>query len=349
MISWRARAQAVTRPTRAFFALVVLVASPLRAQRPAPDLPPALAAGISAADSLVAAAVGRTIPGAVLVVARDGNVLHERAFGYAQLYDYGMHRLANPRPMHASTLFDMASVTKVLATTLAVMKLVSDGRIDVDAPVYRYLPDFRGPHKDSITVRALLQHAAGLVQWQPLYYHAHNEAGAYRLIREMPLQWGVGQGRHYSDFGFMLLGYAVEHVAHMPLDRYVSREFYEPLGLRSTGFLPKRRGFTDFAATEQGNGYERHMVYDPDFGYRYLGDPFAWDGWRHYVLVGEVNDGNSWYAHGGVAGHAGLFATATDASVLVDLLLQHGSYRGNGNDHVQHQREVVHLERAGHD
>lgn len=301
---------------------------PAAAPRTARAIAPGLASGIATADSLVAAAVGRSIPGAVLVVARDGQVVENRAFGWAQLHDYGMHRLPQPRPMHTSTLFDLASVTKVMSTTMAVMKLTSEGRLDVDAPVHRYLPDFRGPHRDSITVRQLLEHAAGLVQWQPLYYHAHDEAEAYRLIRDMPLQWGVGEGRHYSDLGFMLLGYIVERITRMPLDRYVASALYRPLGLRTTGFLPRKRGFTDFAATEPGNGYERQMVYDPDFGYRYLGDPFAWDGWRRYVLDGEVNDGNSWYAHGGVAGHAGLFSTAADLHVLIDLLLQHGSHGG---------------------
>ena len=290
--------------------------------------PSALARGIASADSIVAAAVEHTIPGAVLVVAQNGKLLHERAFGWAQLNDFQVHRLANPRAMHRNTLFDLASVTKVMATTMAVMKLVSEGRIDVDAPLSRYLPDFRGPHLDSITVRHLLQHSAGLVQWQPLYYHASNERETYDVIRNMPLQWGVGEGRHYSDLGFMLLGYVVEHVTKQPLDEYVANALYKPLGLRSTTYLPKQRGFIDFAATEQGNGYERHMVYDSTFGYRYRGDPTAWDGWRQYVLDGETDDGNSWYANHGVAGHAGLFSTAADLRVLLDLLLAHGSAGG---------------------
>jgi CubicO group peptidase (beta-lactamase class C family) len=303
----------------------------LAAQRPpravAPDV--SLARGIATADSLVRAAIEHTIPGAVLVVGQHGTLVHERAFGWAQLNDFHVHRLRNPRPLHASTLFDLASVTKVMATTMAVMMLVSDGRIDVDAPVYRYLPDFRGVHLDSITVRHLLTHAAGLVQWQPLYYHASNEHETYDVIRAMPLQWGVGEGRHYSDLGFMLLGYIVEHVTHQPLDRFVRDSLYVPLGLRSTTYLPKQHGFTDFAATEQGNGYERHMVYDSTFGYRYRGDPTAWNGWRQYVLDGEVDDGNAWYANNGVAGHAGLFSTAADLRVLIDLLLAHGRHRGH--------------------
>jgi CubicO group peptidase (beta-lactamase class C family) len=231
--------------------------------------------------------------------------------------------------MRTSTMFDLASVTKVMATTFGVMLLVDQGKIDLDAPVYRYLPDFRGPHKDSITVRNLLQHSAGLVQWQPLYYHASNTAQTYAAIRDMPLEWGVGAGRHYSDLGFMLLGDIVSRVSGEPLDAFLTRELYRPLGLTHITFVPRAHGFTDFAATEQGNTYEHHMVYDSTFGYRYRGDPTAWNGWRHYVLDGETDDGNSWYANHGIAGHAGLFATAADLRVLLDLLVNRGEYGGH--------------------
>jgi serine-type D-Ala-D-Ala carboxypeptidase len=308
----------------AVVALGAMCAVPALAQSPT------MRAGIATADSLVQSAIANnTTPGAVLLVAENGQLLHERAFGYAELYDFNMHRLATPRAMHTSTMFDLASVTKVMATTMAVMMLVDRGKIDVDAPVYTYLPDFRGAHLDSITIRNLLTHSAGLVQWQPLYYHASSEAETYDVIRHMPLQWGVGEGRHYSDLGFMLLGYIVEHVSGQPLDVFVAQQLYEPLGLKSTTFLPKKHGFTDFAATEQGNGYERHMVYDSTFGYRYRGDPTAWNGWRQYVLNGETDDGNSWYANNGVAGHAGLFSTGADLRVLLDLLNNRGTYGGH--------------------
>jgi serine-type D-Ala-D-Ala carboxypeptidase len=293
----------------------------------APD--PALARGIASADSLIGAAAGTLIPGAVFLVSRNGRVVHERAFGFAQLNDYEMRRLALPRPMRTSTMFDLASVTKVMATTMATMLLVDRGLVDVDSPVSRYLSDFRGPHLDSITVRHLLQHASGFMQWQPLYYHASNGAQTYAVIRDMPLQWGVGDARHYSDLGFMLLGYIVERVSGVPLDAFLEQNLYRPLGLRSTTFNPKAHGFTDFAETEQGNVYERHMVYDSTFGYRYRGDPTAWTGWRQYVLNGEVDDGNSFYANGGVAGHAGLFSTAGDLRVLLDLLNNRGSFAGH--------------------
>jgi CubicO group peptidase (beta-lactamase class C family) len=289
---------------------------------------PGLARGIATADSLITASIGSLIPGAVFLVAKDGRVVHERAFGYAHLNDYGGHRLPSPPAMRTSTMFDLASVTKVMATTFAIMVLADRGQVDVDAPVSRYLPDFRGPHLDSITVRRLLQHSSGLVQWQPLYYHAANSLQTYGVIREMPLGWGVGDARHYSDLGFMLLGYILEHVSGEPLDRFLAQNLYRPLGLRSTTFKPRAHGFTQFAVTEQGNVYERHMVYDSTFGYRYRGDPTAWNGWRQYVLNGEVDDGNAFYANGGVAGHAGLFSTAADLRVLLDLLNNRGRYHG---------------------
>jgi CubicO group peptidase (beta-lactamase class C family) len=289
---------------------------------------PRLLRGLEVADSLITASMGTRIPGAVLVVARDGRVLREKAYGHAQLNDYEMRPLATPRPMHASTMFDLASVTKVMGTTFAIMLLADRGEVDVDAPVWRYLPDFRGPRLDSITVRHLLTHSSGLVQWQPLYYQARDGGQTYSAIRDMPLGWGVGSGRHYSDLGFMLLGYIVERVSGQPLDGYLERELYRPLGLSNTVFNPRSHGFTDFAATEQGNVYERHMVYDSTFGYRYLGDPAVWNGWRSYVLDGEADDGNAFYANHGVAGHAGLFSTAGELRVLLDLLNAGGAYRG---------------------
>ena len=295
--------------------------------RPSPDRIPA--AALARADSLLEAAVAREeIPGAVLVVTQDGRIVHERAFGHAQLYDYGMRRLASPRPMHTSTLFDLASVTKVMATTYALMLLADRGAVDVDAPVYRYLPEFRGAHLDSITVRHLLTHSAGLLQWQPIYYHAATREQAYDVIRSMPLGWGVGAGRHYSDLGFMLLGYLVERVSGQPLDEFIEAELYDPLGLQSTTFNPKERGFTSFAATSHGNPYEHRMVHDTAFGYDYDGDPDSWNGWRDYTLAGEVNDGNAWYAHGGVAGHAGLFSTGHELAVLLNVLLAGGTHEG---------------------
>lgn len=290
---------------------------------------PKIDASVAKAAAMVEAAVadGR-IPGAVMLVAVDGKVIAERAFGFAQLNGFDGRKIPAPRPMQTSTVFDLASVTKVMATTMAVMLLADQKKLDVDAPVHTYLPDFRGAEFDKISVRHLLMHTSGLVQWQPLYYQAASKTETYAAIRKMPLQWPVGEGYHYSDLGFMLLGYIVERVSGKSLDVFVDEALYRPLGLMRTGFLPKARGVSNFAVTESGNGYERHMVYGPDFGYGYKGDPKSWDGWRRYVLDGEVNDGNAWYGNGGVAGHAGLFSTAADLKVLMDLMLNRGSAKG---------------------
>lgn len=304
--------------------------------------------GLRTADSLVAAAVDAgTVPGAVLLVARDGVVLLERAYGFAELIEVpadtartagrvGPHGeqprvRRRPRPMTPGTIFDLASITKVMATTMAVMLLVERGQVILDAPVYRYLPEFRGTHTDSITVRHLLTHSAGLAPWQPIYYSASTSAEALDVIREIPLAWGVGVERHYSDLGFMLLGYLVEHVSAEPLDRFAAEELYRPLGLSRTGFRrPDCTGCPSgpFAATSHGNPFEYRMVHDTSFGYRYPGDPGSWNAWRRYTLVGEVNDGNAHHAHGGVAGHAGLFSTARDLARLLELHLRGGELDG---------------------
>ncbi|MGE3332933.1 MAG: serine hydrolase domain-containing protein [Rhodospirillaceae bacterium] len=290
---------------------------------------PKIETAVGKANALVEAAVANGgLPGAVMLIAVGGKVIEERAFGFAQLNDYEGRKIEMARVMRTSTVFDVASVTKVMATTMAVMILADQKKLDVDVPVYRYLPDFRGPELDKITVRHLLTHTSGLVQWQPLYYQAANKAEVFDAIRNMPLQWPVGEGYHYSDLGFMLLGYIVERVSGRALDVFVEDALYRPLGLAHTGFLPKTRGLSNFAVTESGNGYERHMIYGPDFGYGYKGDPKSWDGWRRYALDGEANDGNAWYGNGGVAGHAGLFSTAGDLKILLDLMLSRGVIAG---------------------
>ena len=183
---------------------LVLGSAPAMAQ--STTLETALAKSVAAVETAVAE---ERIPGAVMVVSVDGKILIERAFGYAHLNHFNMKRLPAPRAMEVSTIFDVASVTKVMATTMAITMLVDQGKLDVDAPVHTYLPTFRGAELDKITVRHLLNHTSGLVQWQPLYYQAATTAETFEAIRKMPLQWPVGEGYHYSDLGFMLLGMIV--------------------------------------------------------------------------------------------------------------------------------------------
>ena len=287
---------------------------------------------LAAADSIVSAWVDDgPLPGAVLLVAREGRVVFETEYGFARIVQG-----ADPTPMTTEAAFDVASVTKVMATTMAVMLLTDRGDVDIEAPVSTYLPDFVGGGKEEITLRLLLTHRSGLPQWQPIYYHAETSAEAYAYLRELPLDWPVGEGRHYSDLGFMLLGSVVEKVSGKRLDDFLREELYTPLGLIRTGFRPSDASGTGIgpspetliAATSRGNPFEYRMVHDPDFGYRIDGDPNAWDGWRDRALQGEVNDGNAFHAFGGVAGHAGLFSSAAELGVLLQLLLDGGVYEG---------------------
>ena len=276
---------------------------------------------LARADSIVASAIeDQMIPGAVLLIAKDSEVVFHKAYGFAESSS------EPPQLMTPEHIFDLASVTKVLATTLSVMVLVDEKRIDLDAPVKTYLPDFSGVSKDSITVRHLLTHTSGLHQWKPIYYHAQNPAEARAYISQLDLGFAVGEARHYSDLGFMLLGYIVEEVSGQPLDEFAKTRLYEPLGLIRTGFKPDID--QPIAATSFGNPFEKKMVADDSFGYVCDEDPDSFIAWRTHVLRGEVNDGNSYYAHGGVAGHAGLFSTADEVATLLALVRNSGSYRG---------------------
>ena len=278
-----------------------------------------LTAHFPEADSLIQQAIDKdNLPGAVLLVAQHDNILFHKAYGYAKKYDYGGAVMENPDPMTIDHRFDLASLTKVLATTYGIMMLIDDGQITLEDPVHLHLPAFSSPSKDSITVRHLLSHTAGLYPWKPLYYHAANPDETYAYIANLELATPVGAQRRYSDLGFMLLGYLIEEVSQQPLHVFMHERLYTPLGLTDTGFTPNEG---PFAATSHGNPFEKRMVADDNFGYVCDEDPESFTSWRTYVLDGEVNDGNAYHAHKGVAGHAGLFSTAQEVGVLMNLLL----------------------------
>lgn len=287
------------------------------------------AGNIPVVDSLIQRAIEADhIPGAVIQIKKKDSVLHRAAYGYAQKYRYDMQPLDQPEPMTTDHLFDLASLTKVCATTFGIMFLVDADSIALDDPVYEYLSAFKEGGKADITIRHLLTHTSGLPQWVPTYYHAQNQEERYRYIASLPLKWSVGEARHYSDLGFMLLGDIIEHVTGQSLDAFMQEQLYQPLELKHTTFNPLESGFKKIAATSHGNPFEKQMVYDDNFGYQVDENPTSWDDWRDYTLRGEVNDGNAWYANGGVAGHAGLFSTIDDLQVLVDLLLDRGKING---------------------
>lgn len=275
---------------------------------------------LSQIDSIVDNALKNGItPGAVVLITKDGKIIKDSAYGYAEKYDKGK-LLKNPRKMTVNTMFDLASITKVMDTTPSIMKLVEEGRISIYDPVVKYFPNFGKNGKSAITIEDLLTHTSGLPHWAPAYLSAGNSSEVLKYIENMKLDYKIGSKRVYSDFNFMLLGYIVEKVTHEPLDIFAEHQFYRPLGLKHTMFSPNKKEIKDIAATSWGNPYEYNEIME-------LGlDPDQFTKWRTYTFVGEVEDGNSYYANGGVAGHAGLFSTAKDLAVLGQMLLNGGKY-----------------------
>jgi CubicO group peptidase (beta-lactamase class C family) len=278
-------------------------------------------------DSILKSQVNANkIPGAVIEVKAGDEVIIKRAYGYAQKYDYRHRPLARPDTMTIETMFDIASLTKVVGTTTSMMLLVDRGLVHIDDPVSKYIKAFASPDKAPITIRQLLTHTAGLYEWYPMYYRASNKEETFKLIGGLPLAFKVGAGRHYSDLGFTVLGEIIEKVSGMSLDQFEEQNIFVPLGMNHTMYNPLTKGeHYPIAATSFGNPYERKMVYDPSLGYQFKEIKHdQWTGWRHYVVRGEVNDGNAWYAEKGVAGAAGLFSTIDDLQKLVDMLIHHG-------------------------
>jgi CubicO group peptidase (beta-lactamase class C family) len=269
------------------------------------------------------------IPGAVIEIKKDGRVICKMAVGYAQLPDDNNQLLSNPEAMTTEHLFDIASLTKVVGTTTSIMLLVDRGLIHVNDAVGKYIPAFNAPDKKQITIRHLLTHTAGLYEWYPLYYRASNKRETYQLIGQLPLHFAVGKQRRYSDLGFTVLGQIIETVSGLSMDEFMQQNIFIPLGMQHTTYNPPKKGFTKIAATSHGNPYEKRMVYDTSLGFVFKEiDPHQWNGWRSYTLKGEVNDGNAWYANGGISGAAGLFSTVDDLQRLVDMLMNKGSVDG---------------------
>ena len=153
-----------------------------------------------------------------------------------------------------------------------------------------------------------------------------NKEETYKLIGELPLKFKVGEQRRYSDLGFVILGEIVERVSGLTLQQFTQQNIFIPLGMQQTTYNPLQTGRSlNIAATSHGNPYEKRMVYDTTLGFRPKEiDPNQWNGWRRYTLRGEVNDGNAWYANGGISGAAGLFSTVDDLQKLVDMLMNKG-------------------------
>ncbi len=263
----------------------------------------------AAVEEQMDAAVQRGVfPGAVLLVREGARVFYLRAFGQRAIEP-------QPAPMQEGTIFDLSSLTKALATSTAMMLLVRDGKIRLDDRVTRFFHNFGVYGKTHVTFRHLLAHTSGLPAWRPYYktiLQIERKGGKINFLgseaakhyvyqeisRERP-EAPAGQRVIYSDLGFMLLGAAIEEVSGVSLDRFCQERIFRRLGLRSTSFVDlslvrarRLEPITDMIA------------------------PTERCPWRKRVLCGEVHDDNA-YAMGGVAGHAGLFASARDVDTLL--------------------------------
>ncbi len=235
-------------------------------------------------------------PGGVVQVVVDGRTVFEHACGWADLFCR--------RPMAAETLFDLASLTKPLATVPAVMMLVLQGRLSLDTSCGDILPDLSGSDKTRITVRQLLNHSSGLPPWRPFFMRLRNLPTEDRLkamramVVDEPLLSRPGEVSDYSDLGYMLLHWIVETVCGQALDRFVAKEIYAPLKIDDLFFNKVGRGAADI--------------------HRYAATQLC--PWRSQLMAGDVDDDNA-FVTGGVGGHAGLFGTADAVSRLLSALL----------------------------
>jgi beta-N-acetylhexosaminidase len=280
----------------------------------------------NAIDSIVNDAIAQqAIPGAVVLVAKDGKVVFERSYGYLT-YD-------STEPVYPETIYDLASVTKILATTVSVMKLYEEGKLDLQKTLGDYLPWTKGSNKAGLKLWDIILHQAGLKSFIPFYretadaagnpswmYYSNKPDSTHRVrvadnlymrndwvdsIYTRILTSAVDPGKYvYSDNDFIFLGKVVEAISGMPLEVYAKTTFYDKLDMKTTGFRPRDRFPLNYIApTENEVGFRKQLIH------------------------GDVHDPGA-AMFGGVAGHAGLFSDAYDLAILLQLLLNGGVLNG---------------------
>jgi uncharacterized protein YbbC (DUF1343 family) len=245
-------------------------------------------------DGVVNEAIAKgQLPGAVVLIVREGKIVFRRAYGW---------RSKEPAKaaMTVDTVFDLASLTKPIATATSIMILIEQGKLRPTDRVAQHLPAFGTNGKDKITVEQLLLHTSGLIADNPLADYADGRAKALERIHQLPLLAEPGSKFIYSDVNYIVLGELVEKLGGMPLDAFARTHIFAPLSVHETTFRPGAALAKRAAPTEQRGG--------------------RW-------MVGEVHDPRA-FALGGVAGHAGLFSTADDLAVYAQMLLDGGAYAG---------------------
>lgn len=235
-------------------------------------------------------------PGAVVLVAKDGEVVFEKAFGKFT-YDYKSEKVT------ANTIYDLASVSKVVGTATAAMICVDRNLFSLDDKVVKYIPEFGQNNKEHITIRNLMVHNSGLIPYKRYYKMYDNEEDVLKDIYSSSLNYETGTKMEYSDLGMITLAKIIEKVTGRTLDKFCKEEIFNPLGMTSTFYNPPAPVLHRIAPTEIDNY------------------------WRNRLLTGEVHDETAAML-GGVAGHAGLFSTAGDLAKFLQMLLQKGNYQG---------------------
>jgi CubicO group peptidase (beta-lactamase class C family) len=239
---------------------------------------------------------GGGYPGAAVVVGRSGFAVHQR--GYGRLGWASTAPAVDP----AVSVYDIASLTKVVGVTTAAMLLFDEGKLQLDAPVQRYLPEFTGPNKDRVTVRQLLTHHSGLPAGRILWRTPTTPAQGKRLVLETPLACAPGRCFVYSDLGADVMGWVIERVSGQRLDRYLTERVFTPLGMQDTRFTPPASWKPRIAPTADVSR-------------------------RGGEIRGEVHDDNA-HVLGGIVGHAGMFSTASDLAIFAQMMLNRGTYGG---------------------
>ncbi len=297
-------------------------------EQPSESIEPSKKYNFSKIDQMISGYINRGVfPGCQVLVAKGGRVVHYKSYGH--------HTYVGLQPVKNNDVYDIASVTKITATTLAIMKLYEEGKIDLDANLGQYLPMTRNTNKQNISLRRLLLHEAGLVAWIPFYKECMNEDNTYKpetlvnykapaypipvannlyIHKDYPqkiwqeiLDSEVGARRYrYSDLDFLFLQKVVEAVSGQSIDQYVDQNFYKPLGLTRIGYSPKVKHWispTSIVPTEKDDYFRMQLI----------------DGYVHDQCAAML---------GGVAGHAGLFSDASSMFVILQMLLNGGEFSG---------------------
>jgi CubicO group peptidase (beta-lactamase class C family) len=241
----------------------------------------------------------RAWPGGVLLAAKNGKIFSKKAFGF--------HTYDQNRDVRTSDIFDLASITKVIATTSSIMKLVESGKVDLDDPVVKHLPEFSGKQKatDSqksiITIRHLLTHTGGLPSFKQYYKMNGSIESKLDSVFNTAPEFGLGEKTIYSDIGLIVLGKLIEKVSDVTLDQFADSLIFQPLGMTSTFFNPPQEKFHRIVPTEISEDYRAGLIH------------------------GEAHDENA-HCIGGVSGHAGLFSTVRDLARFSQMMLNKGLY-----------------------